>query len=156
MFEDIAKQVEVTNIVIYPYAHLSKDLASADLAIQILEEAFKKLVKEKFNVFRAPFGYYKEFEMKVKGHPLSELSREIKILGNEAAENYDAGKLLREISKAKLDTSKLKSNDHRIVGKEMDLFSFNDVAPGMVFWHNNGYVIYNELINYSLVSKTNP
>src|SRR3989344_4335539 len=30
----------------------------------------------------------------------------------------------------------------------MNLFSFSDVAPGMVFWHNNGLIIFNELISY--------
>jgi threonyl-tRNA synthetase len=30
----------------------------------------------------------------------------------------------------------------------MDLYSFNEVAPGMVFWHNNGLIIRNELINF--------
>ena len=30
----------------------------------------------------------------------------------------------------------------------MDLFSFSETAPGMVFMHNNGLVIYNELVNY--------
>jgi threonyl-tRNA synthetase len=30
----------------------------------------------------------------------------------------------------------------------MDLFSFSEVAPGMVFWHNKGLIIYNELIKY--------
>ncbi|MEJ2497248.1 MAG: hypothetical protein P8Y43_07225, partial [Sulfurovaceae bacterium] len=54
----------------------------------------------------------------------------------------------KELSKTKLDTSKLKKNDHRIIGKEMDLFSFNEVAPGMVFWHNNGLIIYNELAKF--------
>ena len=81
--KDIASQVNVKNIVLYPYAHLSSDLASPEKAIEILEEAVKKLVKEKFNVTKAPFGYYKEFEMKVKGHPLSELSREIRIESKE-------------------------------------------------------------------------
>ncbi|KKK69274.1 hypothetical protein LCGC14_2935680, partial [marine sediment metagenome] len=42
----------------------------------------------------------------------------------------------------------LKANDHRILGQDMDLFSFNDVAPGSVFWHHNGLIIYNELINF--------
>jgi threonyl-tRNA synthetase len=42
----------------------------------------------------------------------------------------------------------LKDNDHRIIGKQMDLFSFSEVAPGMVFWHNNGLIIRNELINF--------
>ncbi len=147
--EEIAKQVNAKNIVLYPYAHLSSELATPEVAMGVLEEAEKVLSKKKgFKVHRAPFGYYKEFEMKVKGHPLSELSREIKVTGNETEESYDAEKLLREISKAKLDTSKLKKNDHRIIGKEMNLFSFNDVAPGMVFWHNNGLVIYNELVKF--------
>jgi len=86
--------------------------------------------------------------MKVKGHPLSELSREIKVEGDESSEEYDPKKLLREVSKSKLDTSKLKDNDHRIIGKQMDLFSFNETAPGMVFWHNNGLIIRNELIEF--------
>jgi threonyl-tRNA synthetase len=59
----------------------------------------------------------------------------------------DNTKLLKEISKTKLDTSKLKNNDHRIIGRQMDLFSFSETAPGMIFWHNNGLIIYNELIN---------
>jgi len=146
--KEIAEQINVKNIVLYPYAHLSKELAAPELATKIFEEAVKALKKEKFNVFKAPFGYYKEFEMKVKGHPLSELSREIKIEGKESEESYEPKQLLREISKAKLDTSKLKDNDHRILGQQMDLFSFNDVAPGAVFFHNNGLIVYNELINF--------
>jgi threonyl-tRNA synthetase len=154
--KDIASQVKAKNIVLYPYAHLSKDLGNPELAQEILEKAEEELTKEKFKVTRAPFGYYKEFELKVKGHPLSELSREIrleesadgKVKGKEVEEKYDPKQLLREISKSKLDSSKLKDNDHRIIGRQMDLFSFSEVAPGMVFWHNNGLIIRNELINF--------
>ena len=156
--KDIASQVKAKNIVLYPYAHLSKDLGNPDTAQEILEKAEEELTKEKFKVTRAPFGYYKEFELKVKGHPLSELSREIRVdeekwkKGKEGKlakeEVYDYKQLLREISKSKLDSSKLKDNDHRILGKQMDLFSFSEVAPGMVFWHNNGLIIRNELINF--------
>ncbi len=145
---EIAQKVNAKNIVLYPYAHLSSQLASPDIAVKVLEEAEKTLQKSKgIDVVRAPFGYYKEFELKVKGHPLSELSREIKIEG-EVREKYDSKKLLNEISKTKLDSSKLKDNDHRIIGQQMDLFSFNETAPGMVFWHNNGLVIRNELIKF--------
>jgi threonyl-tRNA synthetase len=154
--KDIASQVKAKNIVLYPYAHLSKDLGNPELAQEILEKAEEELTKEKFKVTRAPFGYYKEFELKVKGHPLSELSREIRVSevngkdgkGKEIEEKYDPKQLLREISKSKLDSSKLKDNDHRIIGKQMDLFSFSEVAPGMLFWHNNGLIIRNELINF--------
>lgn len=145
--KNIAEEVKAKNIVLYPYAHLSKDLGNPETAIQVLEKAEKNLSKE-FQVSKAPFGYYKTFELKVKGHPLSELSREIKVQGNEIQEDYDPQQLLREISKSKLDSSKLKDNDHRILGKQMDLFSFNEVAPGMVFWHNNGLTIFNELIQF--------
>ncbi len=147
--KEIAEQTNVKNIVLYPYAHLSNNLASPEKAIEVLEKAEKELGKD-FNVTRAPFGYYKEFEMKVKGHPLSELSREIRFDDKKKSkgEGYDYKQLLREISKSKLDSSKLKNNDHRIVGQQMDLFSFNELAPGMVFWHNNGLIIKNELVNF--------
>jgi threonyl-tRNA synthetase len=146
--KSITEQIKTKNIVIYPYAHLSRDLGNPKDAMKILDVLEERLKKEKFEVSRAPFGYYKSFELKVKGHPLSELSREIKVQGNETEETFDSKQLLREISKSKLDTSKLKENDHRIIGKQMDLFSFNEVAPGMIFWHNNGLTIYNELINF--------
>ena len=140
---DVAKQVHAENIVIYPYAHLSSSLSSPDFALKIFEQADKQL-SPNFKVTRAPFGYYKEFELKGKGHPLSELSREI---SNKEIKKHseDINQLLREISKSKLDTRKLKDNDHRILGQQMNLFSFSDIAPGMVFWHNNGMIIFNEL-----------
>lgn len=150
--KDIAKQVRAKNIVLYPYAHLSSQLSAPDVAESVLKESEKVLSKDKkFQVTRAPFGYYKEFELKCKGHPLAELSRELH-LGEggkvKVEEKYDAKQLLKQISKTKLDTSKLKENDHRIIGQKLDLFSFHDVAPGMVFFHNNGWIIYNELVKY--------
>ena len=38
--------------------------------------------------------------------------------------------------------------DHRKLGKEMDLFHFQEEAPGMVFWHPKGWTIYTQLQNY--------
>ena len=38
--------------------------------------------------------------------------------------------------------------DHRKLAKVMDLFHFQDTAPGMVFWHHNGYVLYQSIIHY--------
>lgn len=152
--KDLAKNVNAKNLVIYPYAHLSSSLSNPDFALKTLEQA-EKILKKDFDIIeRAPFGYYKEFELKVKGHPLSELSREIDISEEinkrkYLEENdYDYKKLLKEIGKLKLDSRKLKDNDHRIIGQQMDLFSFSDVAPGMIFWHNNGLVIRNQLINF--------
>jgi threonyl-tRNA synthetase len=41
-----------------------------------------------------------------------------------------------------------KKYDHRHLGKQHDLFSFSDLAPGMVFFHDKGTRIYNSLINF--------
>jgi len=158
---DLIDKTKAKRVVLYPYAHLSPSLSSPDFAQKILEDAEKELKNKKIDVVRAPFGYYKEFELKCKGHPLAELSRsigggvgEVKAGGKEVGGNiekqevYDYKKLLHEISKNKLNREKLADNDHRILGQQMDLFSFSEVAPGMVFWHDKGHIIYNELVNY--------
>ncbi len=157
-----ADEVKAKNIVLYPYAHLSSHLATPDTAKEYLVEAEAVLKKESFNVIRAPFGYYKEFELKCKGHPLSELSKEfgplhenkdvINAVSKEKIteeKEESIPKILREISRSKLDTSKLKENDHRILGQKLDLFSFNESSPGSVFWHKNGMFIFNELMKFS-------
>ena len=38
--------------------------------------------------------------------------------------------------------------DHRRIGKELDLFHFQEDAPGAVFWHQKGWIIFNKLIDY--------
>lgn len=38
-----------------------------------------------------------------------------------------------------------KLNDHRLLGKKLDLFSFNEVSPGSPFWHPKGMVIWNAI-----------
>ncbi len=73
-----ARQLGTTNIMIYPYAHLSSDLASPEAAVSALKGIEEGLVgKDGFVVKRAPFGWYKAFSLSCKGHPLSELSRTI-------------------------------------------------------------------------------
>lgn len=48
---------------------------------------------------------------------------------------------LKRIEEAKL-------RDHRLLGQKMDLFHIQSEAPGMIFWHPNGWTIYKELRNY--------
>ena len=38
--------------------------------------------------------------------------------------------------------------DHREIGQALDLFSFQEIAPGAPFWHNNGMIIFKELEKY--------
>jgi threonyl-tRNA synthetase len=80
---ETAEKLKVKNIMLYPYAHLSSDLASPKKAQEILIEIEYELRQKNFNVKRSPFGWYKSFKISCKGHPLSELSREIIPVGEE-------------------------------------------------------------------------
>ena len=73
---DIFRKVEAERLVLYPYAHLSPELAGPDLAVAVLKATESALSSKGIEVHRAPFGWYKSFQIKCKGHPLSELSRE--------------------------------------------------------------------------------
>ena len=150
--KDIAQQVKAKTIVLYPYAHLSSSLSNPKSAEQLMKDAEKILSKE-FKVVRAPFGWYKSFNLSCKGHPLSELSREFSADKKGKATVKELSKkeisvLLQQISRSRLDTSKLKDNDHRIIGQQLDWWSFNEIAPGMVFWHHKGLIIKQKLEEY--------
>jgi threonyl-tRNA synthetase len=74
---EIAGEVKAERIVLYPYAHLSSSLAKADTCVKILHAAEHHLKEQGYEVHASPFGWYKSFDISCKGHPLSELSREI-------------------------------------------------------------------------------
>jgi len=42
-----------------------------------------------------------------------------------------------------------KRRDHRDLGRELDLFSFHEIAPGAPFWHPKGMIIFRELERYA-------
>src|SRR3990170_2217812 len=99
--EEIAAQVRTRRVVLYPYAHLSSSLAGPTEAQAILGTLERELAARGLEVHASPFGYYKSFRIAVKGHPLSELSREIVA---------DAGTSNEEVSEAVQAEAKLRSD----------------------------------------------
>lgn len=83
-----AASVKAGRVVIYPYAHLSSSLSRPDSAMEILKRT-EEALRGSVEVIRAPFGWYKSFEIKCKGHPLSELSRTITAGGLGAAKERE-------------------------------------------------------------------
>ena len=67
--------VKSKRLLIYPYAHLSSDLASPKYAYELLKLTEKMTKDMKIYVSRAPFGWTKAFNIKVKGHPLAESAK---------------------------------------------------------------------------------
>ena len=47
-----------------------------------------------------------------------------------------------------LQQAEAEKRDHRRIGKQLDFFHLQEEAPGMVFWHAKGWVIYREIENY--------
>ena len=64
-----------------------------------------------------------------------------RIYGTAWNNKKDLTKYLERLEKAE-------EVDHRKLGKEMDLFHFQEEAPGMVFWHPKGWTIYTQLQHY--------
>ena len=54
----------------------------------------------------------------------------------------------KELNKYLTTLDEAQKRDHRKLGKEMNLFHFQDEAPGMVFWHPDGWTIYRNLRNF--------
>jgi len=151
---DIASQVKTQNIVLYPYAHLSSKLASPTIAVQVLNSASEKLGG--FNLLRAPFGYYKEFELKVKGHPLAELSREFIVSGDEEEVEFDEKmreKLLKKMTKIKMQAPRGKDGKKSNVelGRELDLYIVSEViGQGLPLLTPKGASIKRELEKFTI------
>jgi threonyl-tRNA synthetase len=71
------EKLKVNRILIYPYAHLSSNLAKPTEALKVVK-AMESYAKEKgIETYRGPFGWNKQFTISVKGHPLAEQSRTI-------------------------------------------------------------------------------
>jgi len=91
---DVADELGVGGVMVYPYAHLSQDLADPDTAVDVLKRIADRLRSDhEYEVKRAPFGWYKAFRISCKGHPLSELSRvvEPRTVGEEEDEEEEEG-----------------------------------------------------------------
>jgi threonyl-tRNA synthetase len=70
-------RLKVQRVMIYPYAHLTSTLGSPQCALDILKGLEESLTTASIDVKRAPFGWYKEFMIHGKGHPLADLSMTI-------------------------------------------------------------------------------
>lgn len=143
--KDVANQVKAKNIVVYPYAHISSNLASPETALLVLQKAEGELRKE-FAVWRAPFGWYKKLSLAAKGHPLSELSREIRLDGEitikKELKKETGGKII-------LDRRNLPPNDHRIIGQDLKIFHLSEeIGAGLPLWMPNGETLKHLLTEY--------
>ena len=79
MIAAAAEEVKETNIVVYPWVHLTETPSKPSTAMKLLKTLSKDLEKRGLNVVQVPFGWYKAFAIHCKGHPLAERSKVLDI-----------------------------------------------------------------------------
>ncbi|MBI3840494.1 MAG: threonine--tRNA ligase [Thaumarchaeota archaeon] len=149
--KDFLARLGSNRLMIYPFAHLSQNLAKPSESMPILKAMEAEARANGMETMRSPFGWTKSLQIKVKGHPLAEMSRSYT---NELASGSAAPQQRRrELSNADLrarlkksDFGDLPESDHRVIGERLDLFSFQETSPGMVYWHDKGLKVWRALL----------
>lgn len=70
---DLEKSITVIGckkLLLYPYSHLSSELASSKIAFDLIKKL--KNLLQKYEVYSAPFGWTKSYKLEIKKHPLAE------------------------------------------------------------------------------------
>jgi len=97
--------VKADRILIYPYAHLSSNLAKPREALKVLRELERRAREAGIETYRAPFGWCKQFTISIKGHPLAEQFKTV-LPAREAVKEKPSGEV---VSKALKAEEKIKS-----------------------------------------------
>ena len=135
-------------LLIYPYAHLSNNLAPPEDALEIINYMTSN-APEGIETLRGPFGWNKKLKLDIKGHPLAEQSRSYGPSGIGEKEFKKAKPTSVNTSIVKKSSwAGLPDTDHRTIGEKLDLYSFQEVSPSMVYWHPKGFIIFNELLKF--------
>jgi threonyl-tRNA synthetase len=140
----------VKRLLIYPYAHLSPDLARPEKALELLRRMEMEARSMGIEVYRAPFGWNKRFTLSVKGHPLAEQLRVVTkedVLSRREARAEGASRQEAVQVQERAAVREEKEPLHIRLGRELDVFSVNEnVGSGLILFHPNGAIIREELI----------
>ncbi len=148
---NIAEQVNASRIVLYPLVHLTSKPAQPAKALNLLKE-LAQLLSTEIETHRVPFGWYKGYVLKCKGHPLSELSREIK---EEKAEDQE-----EEISESLKREEKIVSEfyiftpDGELIEKDkFDYTGYENLKKFMIYETKKARAYASEPVHIALMKK---
>ena len=98
-------KIGCSKLLLYPYAHLSSNLAKPFIAISLLLE-MEKTASSDLEVSHSPFGWTKSYKVQVKGHPLAESSKVVTKDSSASASDSDDDEITSEALKGE---SKIRS-----------------------------------------------
>lgn len=91
-------KLKVNRVLIYPYAHLSSNLAKPADALKVLKEMKKVANELGLETYSTPFGWCKQFSISIKGHPLAE---HLRVVTSDSAEEEVVCEALKAEEKLK-------------------------------------------------------
>jgi threonyl-tRNA synthetase len=123
------ENIKGRRILIYPYAHLSSNLAKPREALHIIKEMRTRAAEVGLEVHSAPFGWNKQFSISVKGHPLAEQARTYGLtqvsIGEERGEEDVVSEALKAEERLKSDFFIMNLNGDLVPVDQFD-FSNNE------------------------------
>lgn len=165
--EELAKIEKRMNLLVKTNYQVVKQKVSVEEAIAVFterNEPYKLEILEGIDKNDRPGLYYHEEYVDMCRGPhvpmmkFSQYFKLMKVSGAYWRANSDNKMLQRIYGTAWADKKQLNAylkrleeaakRDHRKIGKQLDLYHMQDEAPGMVFWHSNGWTIYRELEKY--------
>lgn len=165
--DELAKIEKRMNLLVKTNYQVVKQKVSIEEAIAVFKarnEPYKLEILEGIDKNDRPGLYYHEEYVDMCRGPhvpmmkFSQYFKLMKVSGAYWRANSDNKMLQRIYGTAWADKKQLAAylkrleeaakRDHRKIGKQLDLYHMQDEAPGMVFWHSNGWTIYRELEKY--------
>ncbi|MGQ9780742.1 MAG: threonine--tRNA ligase [Nitrososphaeria archaeon] len=116
--------LKVNKIIIYPFSHLSANLASPYEALNVLKkmEAYAREIG--IETYRAPFGWNKQFTLSIKGHPLAE---QLKIISKEGKSEEPVSKALKAEEKIRSYWNIITSDGELIPVEKFDFSGYESL-----------------------------
>jgi threonyl-tRNA synthetase len=118
---DFLNEIKVKRILIYPFAHLSNNLATPNKALILLQEMENYAKGIDIETYRAPFGWCKELSISIKGHPLAEQFK--KVTSEDIKDGEIVSKALEAEKKIKSSWFILEPNGNMV---QLDKFNFTE------------------------------
>ena len=157
------EKIKCNSVLLYPYSHLSSNLESPKEAQIILNKVESKLLENlrETKIDRAPFGWTKELNLKIKGHPLAENSKTfIKKNGSEnLLNNEESLSKSQKITETSLTDSNKDIASNALIAEDSlksSWFILNpqgDLIPYSDYIFKKENENLNKLFNYELAKK---
>ncbi|HZH38590.1 MAG TPA: threonyl-tRNA synthetase editing domain-containing protein, partial [Bacillales bacterium] len=149
---DYLDKIKCDSVLLYPYSHLSSNLESPEIAYNLLRQIETQLRENLKNVkvTRAPFGWTKELNLKIKGHPLAENS---KAFTKKEKGSTDSHPTTQNEGESSMTTSNALSAEDSLKSFWYILDNDGNLIPHEDFTYKKSDDNLKALLNYELLKK---